>query len=88
MSSVLNRLRQVDEQPGAAQAETRKVAQPAAPGDCLECRLVGGGSMLALSAYFMVQVKAMPTSISPAHRRLHVVLSAAFAAAGVARVLL
>ena len=56
--------------------------------DCLECRLIGGGSMLAISGYFLIQLKAMPASTSLSHRRFHMGLSAVFAMAGLARLIL
>lgn len=53
--------------------------------DCLECKLVGSGTMFALSGYFVYlnRTATKPNLSSP---RLNVVVAACFAAAGVARV--
>ena len=53
--------------------------------DCLECKLVGSGSMFALSGYFVYlnHTATKPNLSSP---RLNLVMAACFAAAGVARV--
>ena len=52
--------------------------------DCLECKLVGSGTMFALSGYFVYlnRTATKPNLSSP---RLNVVMAACFAAAGVAR---
>ena len=54
--------------------------------DCLECKLVGSGTMFALSGYFVYlnQTATKPNLSSP---RLNTILAVCFAAAGVARVL-
>ena len=53
--------------------------------DCLECKLVGSGSMFALSGYFVYlnHTATKPNLSSP---RLNLVMAACFAAAGIARV--
>ena len=54
--------------------------------DCLECKLVGSGTMFALSGYFVylnLTATKQPNLSSP---RLNFVMAACFAAAGVARV--
>jgi hypothetical protein len=68
--------------------DAAKERSDAAPNDCLECRLIGSGSMLAISAYFLVQLKAMKPTVSQSHRRFHAGLSAVFAMAGIARLLM
>ena len=56
--------------------------------DCLECRLIGSGSMAAIATYFFFHWKTLPRSADPTHRRFHAVLGTVFAAAGLARLLL
>ena len=55
------------------------------PADCLECRLIGTGSMLALSGYFVFLTQQLPKTATLFQRRFNVAMSFAFAAAGVAR---
>ena len=53
--------------------------------DCLECKLVGSGTMFALSGYF-VYLNLTATKPNLSSPRLNFVMAACFAAAGVARV--
>ena len=59
-------------------------APPPPVEDCLECKLVGSGTMFALSGYFVYlnHTATKPNLSSP---RLNFVMAACFAAAGVAR---
>ena len=59
-------------------------APPPPVEDCLECKLVGSGTMFALSGYFVYlnHTATKPNMSSP---RLNFVMTACFAAAGVAR---
>ena len=59
-----------------------------APPDCLECRLVGTGSMLALSGWFFYHARGLGTRArrpSPSHLYFNAALGVLFAGAGVAR---
>ena len=51
--------------------------------DCLECRLIGTGSMLAISGYFAYLSRNAPALQTQS--RFTAALSVVFAAAGVAR---
>ena len=51
--------------------------------DCLECRLIGTGSMLAISGYFAYLSRHAPALQTQS--RFTAALSVVFAAAGVAR---
>ena len=62
-------------------APTQRQPKP----DCLECRLIGTGSMLAISGYFAYLSQQKPTLPHPTHARFTAGLSVVFAAAGVAR---
>ena len=53
------------------------------PSDCLECRLIGTGSMLAISGYFAYLSRHAPALQTQS--RFTAALSVVFAAAGVAR---
>jgi hypothetical protein len=59
-------------------------APPPPVEDCLECKLVGSGTMFALSGYFVYlnHTATKPNMSSP---RLNFVMTACFAAAGFAR---
>jgi hypothetical protein len=59
-------------------------APPPPVEDCLECKLVGSGTMFALSGYvaYLNHTATKPNLSSP---RLNFVMAACFAAAGVAR---
>ena len=55
------------------------------PEDCLECRLIGSGAMFSFSGLFLWQNR----TFKPSHSqfRFNALLSACFAAAGIARLL-
>ena len=60
-------------------APTQRQPKP----DCLECRLIGTGSMLAISGYFAYLSRNAPALQTQS--RFTAALSVVFAAAGVAR---
>ena len=60
-------------------ASTQRQPKP----DCLECRLIGTGSMLAISGYFAYLSRHAPALQTQS--RFTAALSVVFAAAGVAR---
>ena len=53
--------------------------------DCLECRLIGTGSLAALSVYFAYLTHTLPKGAGVTHRRFNICCSVGFAAASVAR---
>jgi hypothetical protein len=53
--------------------------------DCFECRMIGTGSMLAFSGYFVYLAHIAP--VASTNRRFSAVCSVCFAMAGVARFL-
>ena len=52
--------------------------------DCLECRMIGTGSMLAFSGWFFYHARGLRTSRNPSHHYFNAALGTCFAAAGVA----
>jgi hypothetical protein len=54
--------------------------------DCLECKLVGSGTMFALSGYFVYLNRTITKPNNLSSPRLNTVLAVCFAAAGVARI--
>ena len=65
-------------------ARSKDTAAP--PEDCLECKLIGSGTMLALSGYFVYLNNTAPKN-SPISPRFNTFLAAGFAAAAVVRLL-
>jgi hypothetical protein len=53
-------------------------------GDCLECRLIGTGAMLSVSAYFAYFATGANAAWT-SHRKFSAAMSVCFALAGVAR---
>ena len=54
--------------------------------DCMQCKLIGGGTMLAVGAYFFVQTMALRRKPAEATNvRFHAVAGAVFASMGVYR---
>ncbi len=62
-------------------APTQRQPKP----DCLECRLIGTGSMLSLSGWFFYHARGIRTSRNPTHAYFKAALGLSFAAAGLAR---
>lgn len=57
-------------------------------GDCLECRLIGTGAMLSVSAYFAYFASGKSGNAAwTSHRKFSTACSVAFALAGLARFL-
>ena len=59
-------------------------ANSSANRDCLSCRLIGSGTMLAVSGYTMLQRMNMPKN-QPGQRLFLLAMATGFAGLGVAR---
>ena len=58
------------------------------PEDCLECKLIGSGTMLSISGYFVyLNNSSHAAKFGPNSIRFNTLMAAGFAAAAVARLL-
>lgn len=71
---------------GSAHVEPSREAAGAAHDDCTQCKLIGGGTMLAVGAYFFVQTANLRrNSAELTNARFHTAVGTLFTAMGVYR---